>query len=69
LQQAIQVRLIILAEIAGFVTGEESVVITVLEEHFTVKIAIFVIKAVLTIQKKSAGPGSVLLTYAMAAQR
>ena len=41
----------------------------VLGELFTVNTAIYAIKAVLTIPKKSVGPGFVLLTYAMVVQR
>jgi hypothetical protein len=69
LQLVIQVRLIIPVESVEPVTVEESVVKTVLEEPFIVNTAIYVIKAVLTIQKRSVGLGFALLTYAMAAQR
>jgi hypothetical protein len=69
LQQAIQVSLIIPVEIVEPVTVEESVVKTVLGDLFIVNTAIYAIKAVLTIQKKSVGPDFVFLTYAMAAQR
>ena len=69
LLQAIQVRHIIPVEIAGPVIVEESVAKTAPEALFIVNTALYVIRVARTIQKKSAGPGFALPTYAMVAQR
>ena len=69
LLQAIQAKRIIPVETGESVIEERSVVKTAPEVLFIVSTAHYVIRVDRTIQKKSAGPGFALPTYAMVAQR